>query len=223
MQYPLYFQNFKQQTPVTAYLVPGAGVTHLVIHAANHQPWHSYSAPIQEMAALLQNLLAQAQAISAGQNPLAEVDEGQAVITTPPGPLGRTPGARMNPGATDWDWLTPEMVIAYVEQSPMLHPVAADVRAALGKTWPAAGKAISPRVPSQLELDLSTIRPYLDKITAGGKINKSEIARGLGLPTGGSGWSRVQAVAGALSSSSSTSTDAPPSLISAEKIQSEAA
>lgn len=212
MQYPLCFQNFNQQTPVAAYLVPGQGVTHLVIHGENQQPWHSYSAPTADMVDLLRDLLHQVETIQAGGNPLSESE-------TKVAPPGRT---RLAPDAPRWDWLTPEMVIAYFEQSPVLRAVANDVRAALGKAWSTSVEAMAPRVPSPLELDLETIRPHLDKITAGGKINKSEIARVLGLPTGGSGWGRVQAVAGVLSSSS-TSTGAPPPAISDQKNQSEAA
>lgn len=105
--------------------------------------------------------------------------------------------------APNWDWLTPEMVIKYFEQSPILAVIADDVRAILKKSWGTGDTAIAPAVPSQLELDLETIRPHLEKITAGGKINKSEIARVLGIKASGpSAWRRVTAIAQSISSSS---------------------
>lgn len=216
----LHFTNLKQEAEVAALIIPGSGVTHLVIHGEDHWPWHSYSAPKEEMVRLLQELLAQARAIVAGHNPLSEVDDWQAESQgsrvaglQSRRVAGLQPGSpRLNPGATDWAWLTPEMVIAYVEQSPVLQGVAGDVRAALGKAWP-AGEVPAPRVPSQLELDLETIRPHLARITAGGKINKSAIARVLGLSAGGaSAWRRVTAIAEYLSSSSSEE-ELPPAEI----------
>lgn len=68
----LYFQTLKVQSPVSARLIPGQGVTHLVFAGEDHKPWHSYSAPTEEMPGILAELLAQAQAIAAGENPLSE-------------------------------------------------------------------------------------------------------------------------------------------------------
>ena len=98
----------------------------------------------------------------------------------------------------DWDWLTPEMVIKYFEKSPILRPVADDVKAVLSKAWPTPEAKAAP-APSQLDLDLQTILPHLDRIRPNGRIIKSEIARLLNLPTGGSQWGRVAAAAEALS------------------------
>lgn len=68
----LYFQTLKVQAAVTAHLIPGQGVTHLVFAGDDHKPWHSYSAPTAEMAALLRELLHQIETIQAGGNPLRE-------------------------------------------------------------------------------------------------------------------------------------------------------
>lgn len=51
--------------------------------------------------------------------------------TTPAGQRKFEQRQRLNPDATDWDWLTPAMVVAYFEQSDVLRPHAADVRDAL--------------------------------------------------------------------------------------------
>lgn len=115
--------------------------------------------------------------------------------------------ARQNPTKPNWDWLTPEMVIKYVEQSPVLHIYADDVRTALKPLMASTGHFVgtqtahNPITRSQLELDLETVRPHLDRIKRGGKVNKSEIARVLLIPTGGSSWGRVKAVADVISSS----------------------
>lgn len=112
-------------------------------------------------------------------------------------------GPRLNPGATDWSWLTPELIIRHFEQSPILAPIADDVKAALkgqlGLALPAANAAPPPPpAKSQLDLDLETLQPHLDRIVRNGKVNKSEIARALNLPVGGSGWARIVAIAEAL-------------------------
>lgn len=73
MKQTLLFQDFKQQTPVSAYIIPGQGVAHLVIHGPDNQkPWHDYSAPTEDMARLLNDLLHQVRAILSGQNHLSE-------------------------------------------------------------------------------------------------------------------------------------------------------
>jgi hypothetical protein len=106
--------------------------------------------------------------------------------------------------ARAWDWLTPEMVVRYFEQSPILAPVAADVRDVLSKVF--ITPAETAPAPSQLELDLETVQSRLDKILANGRANKSEIARALNITPGGStNWPRVTAVAQALDLSSSSS------------------
>jgi hypothetical protein len=79
-QFNLCFQNLKVAAPVAARLVPGQGVIHLVFAGEDHRPWHSYSAPAEEMAGILAELLAQARAMVAGHNPLSE-------SCSPPAPL----------------------------------------------------------------------------------------------------------------------------------------
>lgn len=99
--------------------------------------------------------------------------------------------------AKNWDWLTPERVIEYFEQSPVLRPHADDVRAVL--------KNNTYIRPSQLEQDLETIRRA--GIDQNEKITKSAIARALGISAGGSAnWARISAITNYLSSSSSNDT-----------------
>lgn len=126
---------------------------------------------------------------------------------------GHTPAPRVAPAAPNWDWLTPEMVIKYVEQSPVLHIYADDVRAALK---PLVGMTQAASVESQLELDLEAVRPHLSRITLNGKVNKSEIARVLGIrPSGPGNWARLTEIADFISSSSFS--PAPRPAISDEK------
>lgn len=132
---------------------------------------------------------------------------------------GHTPAPRVAPAAPNWDWLTPEMVIKYVEQSPVLHIYAEDVRAALK---PLVGMTQTASVESQLELDLEAVRPHLARITLNGKVNKSEIARLLGIrPSGPGNWARLTEIADFISSSSFSPTPRPA--ISDEKKRSAAA
>jgi len=109
---------------------------------------------------------------------------------------------RVAPGAPNWDWLTPQMVIEYFQKSPVLHYITDDVKAALG---PLIGMATAETItPSQIDLDLETVRPHLDRIITNGKVNKSEIARVLGIkPSGPVSWARLTEIAEIISSSSS--------------------
>lgn len=98
--------------------------------------------------------------------------------------------------ASNWDWLTPERVLEYFEQSPVLRAHLEDVKAALKHST-------YTQPVSQLDQDMATIRPHLATIMLTGKPNKSEIARAIGITAGGSSnWARVSALAKELSSSS---------------------
>lgn len=133
---------------------------------------------------------------------------------------------RVAPAAPNWDWLTPAMVIKYVEESPVLHIYADDVRAALKPLMASPARtpglrtghfvgiqtATAPIARSQLEIDLEAIRPHLDRIKPNGKVNKSEIARVLSIPAGGSSWGRVKAVADIIVSSSTTAPAPRPAI-----------
>lgn len=111
--------------------------------------------------------------------------------------------------ARSWDWLTPEMVIKYFEQSPALRSCVEDVRAVLKPLMASTGhyvgttQAATPTAPSQLELDLEAVRPHLGRIISNGKVNKSEIGRILKIkPSGPIAWARLTEIAEIISSSS---------------------
>lgn len=97
----------------------------------------------------------------------------------------------------DWDWLTPEMVIQYFEQSSVLRNVAGEVREVLSKILVAPPQAAL--AASQLDADLAIVQPYIEQVVSNGKVNKSEIARLLKIkPSGPSNWTRITAIAEAI-------------------------
>lgn len=128
--------------------------------------------------------------------------DGEANRSVSPQPAVPAPiGPRLNPNATSWEWLTPEMVISYFEQSPVVSGMVDDVRAALKSQIGLTAPATEPGEPvkSQLETDLEAIAPHLEQIMRNGKANKSEIARRLNIAASGhSNWSRLIAIAAAL-------------------------
>lgn len=155
------------------------------------------------------NMAAEFRAVAVAiEQAVAVKDQGYISRADVPNPAKNSEAAalaapRLAAAAPNWDWLSPEMVIKYFEQSPILAPIADDVKAALkgqlGLALPAANAAPPPPpAKSQLDLDLETLQPHLDRIVRNGKVNKSEIARALNLPVGGSGWARIVAIAEAL-------------------------
>lgn len=106
--------------------------------------------------------------------------------------------------SNNWDWLKPEFVISYFEQSKILNSMAPDVRAALAPLCEA-----NPAEPggSQLAADLAILRPLRDELIneAGNPRTgaKTRIARELGGSPGGSFfYTRVLPAVAALSSAS---------------------
>lgn len=105
-----------------------------------------------------------------------------------------------NRRASNWDWLTPKMVIEYFENSDVLRLHAADVR-----------KVLQEQVSEtdQLSEDIAAVMPHAHELIEDGKLvygGQSKIARILGITNGGSHRARILAVADYLESSTSTST-----------------
>lgn len=104
----------------------------------------------------------------------------------------------------NWDWLTPQMVIDYFEQSEVLSVHAAEVRAVLTPMLDGNEQA-----EAQLAKDVAACAPYVDELLEGGELvygGQSRIARILGLTNGGSHRQRILAVADELVSSTTSTT-----------------
>ena len=94
----------------------------------------------------------------------------------------------------DYSSITPQMVIEYFEQSPILRAYAADVKTVL--KYAAEETSIT---STQLQNDVALLKPRMaELIRADGSINKSAAARVLGVSAGGAGWERVSVAAEAL-------------------------
>lgn len=99
---------------------------------------------------------------------------------------------RLQPtNAQGWAWLTPDVVIQYFEQSPMLSPYADDVRAALNQIEPPAEQLPPPSGGPGGTTDADLLRPHVAELLneAGQPIYgaQTKVADLLELPgTGGS-------------------------------------
>lgn len=103
--------------------------------------------------------------------------------------------ARLNPRTSTWDWLTPAAVIEYFRQSSELKTLYDDVRDILGED------PVTFSTEEQLDLDLETARPHLDRIIQDGQLvygHQTRIAEALGIPNQGSYRRRIQNVVRAL-------------------------
>lgn len=103
------------------------------------------------------------------------------------------PRRRQYPPRSTWDDLTPQAVIEYFEQSPVLRVHAADVRAVLEPLVDPAE-----RVDDQLVQDVAVCARYRDELVAGGELvygAQSRIADLLGITNGGGHRRRILAVA----------------------------
>lgn len=113
--------------------------------------------------------------------------------------------ARLRPGASNWDWLTPQAVIEYFRQSPVLAHMANDVLAALADEIAAEGL----EEPSQLARDLAALRPHAsDLVDEDGEAvygAQSEAGRILGVPNAGNYRQRILTALEALEADSTTS------------------
>jgi hypothetical protein len=101
---------------------------------------------------------------------------------------------RIAPGAPNWDWLTPEMVIEYFNQSNVLRAMADDVRQVLKY------QILESELP-QLARDLADVRAadHPDLFKKNGKPNQTVIADILRIPNGGSSnYKRIQEVSTSL-------------------------
>jgi len=105
---------------------------------------------------------------------------------------------RARPAANNWDWLTPQAVIEYFEQSPDLAAIAPDVRAVLGRLA-LPGETPANEQPTQLEQDLAAVRSIDDLALfdkAGQPVHgaQTRIGEALGIPNAGGYRERILAV-----------------------------
>lgn len=137
----------------------------------------------------------------------ALIDEQVSNHRFPPGlpPAGgRVVGERSRGLMDDWQWLTPQMVIDYFEQSEVLKAHAADVRTVLAPMIDGDAQA-----DAQLARDVAACEPYRTELIEAGELvygGQSQIARILGITNGGSHRQRILAVAAALRPGSESST-----------------
>ena len=133
-----------------------------------------------------------------------------------PAPVSAPVSERRSRWALDnWQWLTPQMVIDYFEQSEVLKVHAAVVRAVLGPMVDADAQA-----DAQLARDVAACEPYRAELIEAGELvygGQSQIARILGITNGGSHRQRILAVAEELTSSTTSTTGR--SLVEADSAQ----